>query len=295
MHYLESPSNNPTFNIALEEYLLKNTDQEYFLLYVDNPSVIVGKHQNTLSEINYQYVIESNIPVIRRISGGGAVYHDQGNLNFCFIANSHQGHQIDFKKYTQPIIEVLQQEYSIPAVLAGKNDIRVNDLKVSGNAEHVFKNRVLHHGTLLVNSKLQDLSQALKVTPGKYTDKAVKSIRSKVANLSEFSTSINITDLKRKLKRKLFLDDQIDPIKLSGHEIQSIQTNVVEKFTTWEWNFAYSPDYRFISGDIEISVEKGIISEANIPGKKELEILLIGKEHHYWEMRKYCDNPWIFF
>ena len=199
MLLINNSSTDPYFNIALEEYLLKHTSEDIFMLYTDSPSVIVGKHQNTLAEVNIRYAIEHNIHVVRRISGGGTVYHDPGNLNFCFIVNGKEGHLVDFKKFTNPIIEVFNK-LGLQVNLEGKNDLRIDGLKISGNAEHVFKNRVLHHGTLLVSTDLQHLSFILKVEVGKYTDNAVKSIRSKVSNINSFlKIPITVDELKSQI------------------------------------------------------------------------------------------------
>ncbi len=294
MYYLESPSTDPFFNIATEECLLRERNEEFFILYVDQPSIIVGKHQNTLAEVNYKYVIENNVPVIRRISGGGTVYHDLGNLNFCVIANSREGYQIDFRKYIQPVVDTLIREYDIPAEMAGKNDIRVNGLKISGNAEHVYKNRVLHHGTLLVNSDLQNLSAALKVTPGKYIDNAVKSIRSKVENLNSFNKNINISDLKAHLKKQMSLIFNIENYELSDNEVSLIKRKIEDKFSTWEWNYAYSPAYKFKNEDIELQVENGLITKAALV-INDLETSIIGKAHNYLTLNELSKEVWIFF
>jgi lipoate-protein ligase A len=185
MLLLQQTSTNPYFNIAAEEYLLKNFSDDIFTLYINEPSIIVGKHQNTLAEINQEFVRSQSIKVVRRLSGGGTVYHDLGNLNYSFIANGSEGKLVDFKKFTQPIVDVLLH-LGIDAQLGGKNDIRIGERKISGNAEHIYKNRVLHHGTLLFSSELDNLNESIRVNPSTYTDKSVKSIRSNVANISDY-------------------------------------------------------------------------------------------------------------
>jgi len=176
---------DPYFNLAAEEYALKNFKADCFMLWRNEPSIIVGKHQNTLAEINLDYVKKRNIKVGRRLSGGGAVFHDLGNLNFTFISTGAQENRlVDFRRFTMPILEVLQN-LGIEAVFEGRNDLTIHGRKFSGNAEHVWKNRILHHGTLLFSSVLTDLSEALKVDPLKFRDKAVKSIRSRVTNISK--------------------------------------------------------------------------------------------------------------
>jgi lipoate-protein ligase A len=185
MLILAPATTNPYTNLATEEYLLKNSPSDIFMLWRSQPAVIVGKHQNAMAEINYHFVRENGIPVIRRLSGGGTVYHDLGNLNYTFIMNGTEGNLVNFRRFAQPIIDVLHG-VGVDARLEGKNDLRVNGKKISGNAEHVYKNRVLHHGTLLVESNLVNLGMALKAPTNRYSDRAVQSIRSVVANLNDY-------------------------------------------------------------------------------------------------------------
>ncbi|MHC1702911.1 MAG: lipoate--protein ligase [Tenuifilaceae bacterium] len=294
-------STNPYFNIATEEYLLKNSTDDIFILYRNEPSIIVGKHQNTIAEINLDFVKKKELKVVRRLSGGGTVYHDLGNLNYSFIANGSEGNLVDFKKFTQPIIEVLL-ELGVEAFLGGKNDIRVGDKKISGNAEHVYKNRVLHHGTLLFSSQLNELDESIKVNLNTYTDKAVKSIRSHVANISEY--------LKESISIEQFINSIINHIKknypdsliynLTDQDILAINHLVETKYSTWQWNFGYSPTYTLtkdfnIGKDnikITIQVDKGIICSVNFETSllnknqvEELESLLVGCPHDIDEIR----------
>jgi lipoate-protein ligase A len=154
MFCIITESDDPSFNLAVEELLLKNRNNEYLILGINKPSVIIGKHQSAHREINTRFVTENNIPVIRRISGGGTVFHDKGNLNFTFIRQSEAGKQIDFRKYTKPVIDFLYS-LGVEAKFEGKNDLKTDGLKISGNAEHVHRNRVLHHGTLLFSTSLE--------------------------------------------------------------------------------------------------------------------------------------------
>ncbi|MCU0462082.1 MAG: lipoate--protein ligase family protein, partial [Bacteroidales bacterium] len=179
---LHLTSTDPCFNLAVDEYLLKNRKEDFFILSVNTPSVIIGKHQVAHREADTAFVTENNIPVIRRISGGGAVFHDEGNLNFTFILQSKQGSQVDFRKYTLPVIEFLSS-HGIDAKFEGKNDLKVDGLKISGNAEHVFRQRILHHGTLLFDSRLDLLGKALRKDTSSYTTRAVASNPSSVVNL----------------------------------------------------------------------------------------------------------------
>ncbi len=157
-------STDPYFNIATDEYIFKHLDEDCFMLWQNDNAIIVGKHQNTLAEINLDYVKEKDIKVVRRLSGGGAVYHDLGNLNFTFTRTSDKEDMVDFRRYTKPVLEVLQG-LGIDAKFEGRNDLTIEGKKFSGNAEHVFKNKVMHHGTLLFSSEMKDVSGALKVNP----------------------------------------------------------------------------------------------------------------------------------
>lgn len=292
MRLINNTSTNPYFNIAAEEYLLKENSEDIFMLYVNEPSIIIGKHQNALAEMNYRFTVENSIPVIRRISGGGAVYHDKGNLNFTFITNGKEGHLVDFRRFAKPIMDVLQN-FNINVKFEGKNNLCVNGLKVSGNAEHVYKNRVLHHGTLLISTDLKILSTALNVTSGRYFDNAIKSIRSKVVNInSTLHPLINVDDLRDKMFAYIRQMQRSDDYSFSTDDIQKINKLAAQKFSTWEWNFGYSPPYEFsnkttIQGketEISLTIEKGIINNANILGNKELQETIISIRHHYPEL-----------
>lgn len=266
---------NPYFNLATEEYVLKNFDEDSFMLWRNEPSIIVGKHQNTLAEINMDYVKANNIPVVRRLSGGGAVFHDLGNLNFTFTKKGNNENLIDFRKYTEPIIEVLNK-IGIEAKFEGRNDLTIDGKKFSGNAEHIWKNRVLHHGTLLFSSEIKDLSQALKVDPLKFTDKAVKSVRNRVTNISEhLKYKMDVMDFYEMIINHIInLHPDIKLYELSEYDHQQINILVNNKYSSWDWNFGYSPNYNFKKiiktngGFIEINMDviNGIITDFKLYG-----------------------------
>jgi lipoate-protein ligase A len=293
-----STSQDAAFNLATEEYLLKHRTENLFFLYMDNPAVVVGKHQNALSEINYQAVKERNIPVFRRLSGGGTVYHDAGNLNFCFITSGTEGKLIDFKHYTSSIIAALNA-LGVPANFGGRNDLLIDTKKISGNASHVFKNRVMHHGTLLLNSDLPTLNAILKTDPAKYRDQAVKSVRSRVTNISEhLKAPMDINEFRDYLFETLRGNDL--KLSLTQEELDAIQKINTEKYSTWEWNFGYSPDYtlnrRFKWKDhrleVVIGVKRGIVQSAEVltQTRKELFELFfnhsIGQPHAFDTFQK---------
>ncbi|MCK9422450.1 MAG: lipoate--protein ligase [Bacteroidales bacterium] len=296
MLIIKRRNTDPYFNLATEEFILKNFDEDSFMLWRNAPCIVVGKHQNTLAEINVDYVKHQNIPVVRRLSGGGAVFHDLGNLNFTFIQKGKQEALIDFRKYTLPILEVLQK-MGITAKFEGRNDLTIKGRKFSGNAEHIWKNKVLHHGTLLFSSHMPNLNQALNADPLKFQDKAVKSVRSRVTNISEHLKSsmdvMQFAELIQDHMTEKYPDARI--IELSQEDHDKIHELVRTKYGTWEWNFGYSPNYNFRkllrtekSGTLEfdLEVQNGIIQHLKIFGDyfntletEEIEAALTGVLH----------------
>ena len=288
---------DPFFNLATEEYLLKNTREEYLILYIDKPSVIIGKHQVAHREADTEYITKNNIPVIRRISGGGTVYHDQGNLNFTFIINGKKGTQIDFRKYTLPVINFLSA-LGVEAKFEGKNDLKVNGLKISGNAEHIYHERVLHHGTLLFDSQLDVLKKSLREDKSHYSTRAVSSNPSSVVNLKKVIPGIKDIDEFRQLMLKYFLNQSGNKIyELTSESVNEIDSLAETKFRTWEWNYAYGPEYHFnnnfkVNGIVHschLFVKDGIIRECEIKGSDELSktsIKLVGCKHITEELNR---------
>lgn len=287
---------DPYFCLAAEEYLLKNFQEDIFMLWQSENAVVVGKHQNLLGEINYPFVRENDIALCRRISGGGTVFHDAGNVNFSFIKNVKSPAEISFKMFTAPVVEALAK-LGITATTSGRNDLLIDGLKISGNAEHVYKNRVLHHGTLLFDSDLKNLGQAIKVVPGKYESKAVQSNRSPVANISQFlKTPMTTIEFIQFLLGVQLENPKNSFYQLTENDIQNIEKLSAEKFKTWDWNFGYSPKYTFkneveIDGKllkIRLMVEKGVIVEAEVSGGNygkneslQIQKILTGERHYY--------------
>lgn len=268
-------STDPYFNIATDEYIFKHLKEDCFMLWRNDNAIIVGKHQNTLAEINVDYVKEKGIKVVRRLSGGGAVYHDLGNLNFSFTHTGENTEMVDFKKYTQPIIDVLQ-ELGVNAKFEGRNDLTIDGKKFSGNAEHVFKNKVLHHGTILYSSEMRDVSGALKINPLKYKDRAVKSIPKRVTNVSDhLKEPLTLEDFTNKLMDHILLNyPNCKRYEFSEEDLAKIQAIRDEKYATWDWNFGHSPSYDFRQGirttggtlEMNLNVKKGKITAAKIYG-----------------------------
>jgi lipoate---protein ligase len=289
-------SNDPYLNLACEDYLLHNTKDEFLILSINDPSVIIGKHQVAHREVNTRFVEKNNIPVVRRISGGGTVYHDRGNLNYSFIRQSEQGRQIDFRLHTQPVINFLHFT-GVEAVFGGKNDLNVNGLKISGNAEHVFRERVLHHGTLLFDASLDNLRQSLKQNTENYCTRAVESNRTPVANLKNMYPDIKDTGMFMTIMLEYFRLNMTDihPFSFSAEDISAIQSLAEIKYRSWEWNYGYGPPYTFTnrfdvnekSHNCKLLVRDGIIRECDIEGSTEMAAAgekLIGRRHLYADM-----------
>jgi len=291
MFCINLDTTDPFFNLAIEEFLLKSSKEEYLILYVNNPSVIIGKHQSGHMEADTKFVNENQIPVIRRISGGGTVFHDNGNLNFSFIRQSESGKQVDFRKYTQPVIDFLLL-MGVDARFEGKNDIKVDGLKISGNAEHIHGNRVLHHGTLLFSTSMEMLRNSLRKDQSRYTSRAVVSNPASVVNLKEKINCFQDINEFRSEMLNYFLKNFSDnvPYNLSEAEILQAESIAASKYKTWEWNWAYGPEYTFkntfkINNALQscrLVIKDGIIQESNIEGGDQIRNTskkLIGCRH----------------
>ena len=275
MLFIVSTNTNIYFNLAAEEYLLKNSSEDIFMLWRNEPAVVVGKHQNTLREVNSFYALAHNIQIARRLTGGGTVYHDSGNLNFTFIKNGEPGKLVDFRKFTDPVIKALEK-MGLKIKFEGNNSLTLNGMKISGNAEHVFKSRVLHHGTLLFSTEMHHLKGVLNVDQDTYEDKAVKSVRSKVTNISaHLSNAISVEEFQDHIRQYFTLEfSEHKFYSFKENELIAINDLVEKKYQTWEWIFGWSPKYIFskklIIDDDELNVwlrvEKGIIKEAHVSG-----------------------------
>lgn len=298
---------DPTLNLAMEEYVLKNMpkDDSYFLFYINRPSIIIGKNQNTIEEVNQSYIDEQGIDVVRRISGGGAVYHDTGNLNFSFITDDDGNSFHNFQKFTEPIVEALKS-LGVDANLSGRNDIQVGEAKISGNAMVKVKDRMFSHGTLMLNSELDEVQNALRVNPAKIKSKGIKSVRSRVANISEFlDEPIDIDKFKEIILKTIFGETQVEEYKLTDEDWEKIEKLSNEKYRTWEWNYGRNPKYNFEREEkfekgfvqIKLDVKKGRIEHAKIFGDffgegdiKELENALEGTLHEFDSIEEALSN-----
>lgn len=306
MLYINNTNTDPYFNHALEEYFFKNSDEECFILWRSRPCILIGKNQNAYSEINIDYVKANNLPVVRRISGGGAIFNDLGNILFGFISNNSSNTFADFKRFTAPIIAALK-ELGVNATLSGRNDITIDDKKFSGNAQAKYKNRILHHGSLLYSSDMADLSAALNVRPIKFQDKSIKSVASRVTNISEHLESpMDVTEFKDYILNYIMKTTKDASLyNLSESDLYHINKLVEEKLSTWEWNFGSSPKYslvkekKFPGGIVEVNLEvkNGLITDAKIYGDffgqediNNLETALIGTRHNEEDIRRLLNN-----
>jgi lipoate---protein ligase len=270
---------DPYFNLAIEEVLLKYSSEEYLILYINDSSVIIGKHQAGHREVNTKFVTENMIPVIRRISGGGTVFHDNGNLNFSFVSQSESGKQVDFRKYTLPVIDFLKS-IGVEAKFEGKNDLKVDGLKISGNSEHIHGNRVLHHGTLLFSTSMEKLGNSIRKDTSHYTSRAVASNPSSVVNLNKKINRFKDINEFRSELMIFFLRNfpGYFPYNLSHSEVMQAEALAETKYKRWEWNWAYGPEYlfnnNFIINEVQhfcsLSVKDGIIRECVIEGSYQM-------------------------
>lgn len=268
---------DPSVNLALEYYSLRNFDPEedYLLFYINEPSIIIGRNQNTLEEINHEYVEENNIHVVRRRSGGGAVYHDLGNLNFSFLTEYAPDSLHNFKKFTDPVVRVLH-DMGVDAELSGRNDIQVKDKKISGNAQFSTSRRMVSHGTLMLDSDLGEVVNALDVKMSKIESKGHKSVRSRVANINDFlDEPLEMEEFRSRLLKGLFQDrEEFETYHLTDEEWERVYELRDEKFGNWDWNYGKSPDFniqrtrRFDVGEIDLrlDVEDGRIENLMIYG-----------------------------
>ena len=268
---------DPRINLAIEEYALKHLDinESYLLFYINKNAIIIGKNQNTVEEINQDYVDEQGITVVRRLSGGGAVYHDLGNLNFSFITKDDGDSFHNFKKFTEPVVKALGK-LGVQAELSGRNDIMAEGKKISGNAMFATRGRMFSHGTLLFNSEMEHIVSALKVKKDKIESKGIKSIRSRVGNIADFlKEPMTIEEFRSFLLKNIFEGtEEIPEYVLTEEDWKEIHKISEKRYQQWDWNYGRSPKFnlqhshRFPVGsiDIRLEVNKGIIENCKIYG-----------------------------
>ncbi|ALS35747.1 lipoate-protein ligase A [Enterococcus rotai] len=303
MIFVPNENNDPRVNLAIETYLLKEKplDEPILLFYINDPSIIIGRNQNTIEEINKEYVDEHGIHVVRRLSGGGAVYHDHGNLNFSFIMPDDGNSFRDFAKVTQPIIQALHELGVSGAELKGRNDLVIDDMKFSGNAMYATAGRMFAHGTLMFDSDIDEVVNTLKVRKDKIESKGIKSVRSRVTNIKPFlpadKQGMTTEEFREDILLKIFGVDSVDQVKtyeLTDEDWQKINKISDEYYRNWDWNYGKSPAFnlerhqRFPIGsiDAQMNVEDGEIKEIKIFGDffglgeiKDVEEILTGTKY----------------
>lgn len=308
LSYLNLRTTDPAINLATEEYVFDYLpkDRTYFMLWQNDNAIIIGKHQNALAEINMSFVKENKIQIVRRLSGGGAVYHDLGNLNFTFITDAKEQDSINFKLFCQPIVRTLEK-LGVQAEISGRNDITICGQKFSGNSQYLKNGRVLHHGTILFDSDLTVVGKALQVDPAKIQAKGVKSVRSRVTNVADhLSGNIDLETFRTLLLNHLLQEQPGEEYILTQGDLANIQEISNNRYATWQWNFGRSLEcttrkkMRFDGcGTVEanITVDHGIISQISFTGDffsvlepENLAKLFIGKQPDIDEYKIILEN-----
>ncbi len=307
MRYIYSPSTDPHWNLALEQYVFDSLDPNfgYFMLWQNDNAIIVGKHQNTAGEINPDFVKEHGIRVVRRLSGGGAVYHDLGNLNFTFIDDNPED-VFDFSRFCTPVVKALGS-LGVTVELSGRNDMTIEGKKFSGNAMYKKKGRVMHHGTLMYDSNLEVLSKALKVSKDKIESKGVKSVRSRVTNIKPYMTEdLPVSEFIHALREYMFRENDMEEYILTEDDIANVDRLRDEVYGKWDWNYGMSPEYtvrkeRRIEGfgklEVFLVINRGVIEKIAFHGDyftagdiDELAARLIGAQLTEESLRSALDG-----
>ena len=305
---------DPRLNLAIEYFLLNEVqlDEPILLFYINEPSIIIGRNQNAYEEVNRDYVEQNNIHVVRRLSGGGAVYHDFGNLSFCFITKDDGDSFRNFRKFTEPVIKALHNIGVEGAELKGRNDLLINGQKFSGNAMYSKNGRMTAHGTIMFDSEIDAVVKALKPKKEKLESKGIKSVRSRVTNIKPFMSDefqyMSTKQFRERLLLNIYDVDVVEKVKeykLTEQDWEKIEAFSKEYTGNWEWNYGRSPDFdiergqRFAIGsiDVKLNVEKGMIKEVKIYGDffglgeiSDVEEKLVGIKYDAKEISAALDN-----
>ena len=294
MIFIKNKNTDVYFNLAMEEYIFeKFKEDEVFMLWINEPSVVIGKHQNLIEELNMKYCFENNIKIARRLSGGGTVVHDFGNLNYTYITNTTGDTALDFKEFLKPMYNALLN-LKIDANISPRNDFRVEEKKICGHSQFMRKKRVLHHGCILFDSNLDNLRNALNVENKKIISKSAKSVKSSVANLKEISKiDYEISDFLEKLKNEILkTQENFEIYELTKEDILKIDKIKSEKYATKDWIYGQSPKCTFIldeERDYTVEIEGGRIEKINIGYDNKFESL-IGLYFEYEEIKNKIDE-----
>ncbi|MCC9886316.1 lipoate--protein ligase [Streptococcus agalactiae] len=299
MKYIVNTSNDPAYNVALEAYAFqKLTDiDEIFILWINEPAIIIGRHQNTIQEINKEFIDKNGIHVVRRLSGGGAVYHDLNNLNYTIISNNTQEGAFDFQTFSKPVIDTLAK-LGVKAEFTGRNDLEINGQKFAGNAQAYYKGRMMHHGCLLFDVDMSVLGQALKVSKDKIESKGIKSVHARVTNIVDhLSDKITVQEFSDAILAQMKEEyPEMDEYVLSDAELSEIQAMRDNQFATWDWTYGKAPEYtiergvRYPAGKITTyaNVENSTIKSVKIFGDffgvkpvDDIEKMLEGVRYDY--------------
>jgi lipoate---protein ligase len=300
MRVIFNDSTNPYFNLAWEEYIFKHIacHEDILLIWQNSLSVVIGRNQNVWEEVNLGFANEHHIPVIRRISGGGAVYNDLGNLNFSIISNDFKESLSNYRKFTEPFIEALK-ELGVTATLHGKSDIYVDDAKISANTQSYYQNRMIHQGTLLFSTSMPTLFAVLKNDDPEVLSIAVKSERVKATNISShLMEMVDLETFKQYLFRRLLKTEHLEQkaIRLLEHDYALIKEIEYDKYRTWEWNYGESPAFEigksFGKHRIRVKVDEGIIEEVEYyeGAKKVVLTVFTGMRYELSEMLSRMDE-----
>lgn len=289
MIFIKNKITDVYFNLAMEEYIFeKFKEDEVFMLWINEPSVVIGKHQNLIEELNMKYCFDNNIKIARRLSGGGTVVHDFGNLNYTYITNTTGDTALDFKEFLKPMYKALLN-LNIDANISPRNDFRVEEKKICGHSQFMRKKRVLHHGCILFDSNLNNLKNALNVENKKIISKSAKSVKSSVTNLKEISKlDYEISDFLEKLKNEILkTQEDYEIYELTKEDILKIEKIKSEKYATKDWIYGQSPKCTFIldeERDYTVEIDNGRIEKINMVGKSKLDSL-IGLYFEYEEIK----------
>ena len=243
LSYLDLVTTDPSYNLAMEQYVFDclPRDRMYFMLWQNDNAIIVGKYQNTIAEINEEAVRERGIRVVRRLSGGGAVYHDMGNLNFTFITDVGESNALDLKLFCEPVVRTLAT-LGVKAEVNGRNDITIDGKKFSGNSQYIRQGRVMHHGTIMFDSDLSVVSEALRVDPTKIQTKGIRSVRSRVTNVAEhLPEKVTLPEFRRILLENILKENPGEAYPLTQDDLAAVEKLRAERYATWDWNYGFSP------------------------------------------------------